>query len=99
MFTLSETIIFFSPILIFVLIAIVVLWQIAITGEGKTRFLTIASFLIWIFLTLVYCVFTLSYLSPHVGGKASEYFFGVLVYGIIGLGLVMVARYGKRKLQ
>lgn len=96
MLTLTEIIITFAPILIFLLLASVIFWQIAVTGKGKVRALTITSLLIWIFLTLIYCVFTLGYLAPHVGGGTGEYFLAVLIYGIIGLGLVFLARFGKR---
>ena len=96
MVTMSETLITFAPILIFFLLALVIFWQIALSTEGKGRILTITSFLIWIFLTLLFCVFTLGYLSPHFGDETTEYFLAVLVYGVIGLGLVLLARFGKR---
>ncbi len=99
MLTLSEIIITFTPILIFFLLASVIFWQIAVTGKGKVKALTITSLLIWISLTLLYCVFTLGYLAPHVGGRTGEYFSAVLIYGIIGLALVLLARYGKRNFQ
>jgi hypothetical protein len=99
MLKVSEIISLFAPILIFFLIAMAVAWQIAETAEGKTRASTIIPFLFWIFLTLVFCVFTLSYLSPHSGGGIGIYFLEVFIYGMFGFGLVLLARHGKRKSQ
>jgi hypothetical protein len=105
MLTLSETIIFFTPIIIFILIFMVVIWKIILTADGEARFLTITTFLFWIFLTLLYCIFTLSYLigpdcvfcyEPRHLRIAGKYLIAVLVYGVIGLGLILLARHGKK---
>jgi hypothetical protein len=95
MLTLSEIIITFTPILIFFLLALIISWQITLTAKGKVRVLSITSLIIWIFLTLVFCVFTLSYLSPHVSGGVGSYLLGVLVYGIIGLGFITCSDWKK----
>lgn len=99
MLTPSEILGLFTPILLFAFVAFVVCWQIAKTAKGKVRGLTISALLIWILLTLLFCVFTLGYISPHVGGNTSRYFVGVLTYGIIGLGLVLLARSGNKNSQ
>ena len=103
---MMETLIYFIPIFFFVLIAIVIVWQIVLTAEGQTRFATIATFLLWVLLTLLFCVFTLNYLigpdcvfcyQPTHFSIAIKYSLGVVLYGVIGLGLLAVAKLGKSK--
>jgi uncharacterized membrane protein len=94
MISLPEIIVFLAPIAVFLLTALIVFWQIALTAQGKVRFSTVVSSLIWVFLSFLFSIFTLSYLSPHVSGR-SDYFQGLLIYAAIGAGLILFSRAGK----
>jgi hypothetical protein len=107
MLTLSEKIIFFTPIIFFFLIAAVVPFYIVLKSKTKTKSWTIASLVFWGFLTVLYCIFTLSYLVgpdcvfcylPRHLRLAAEYSVAVLIYGLIGFGLILGNRYRKGKL-